>query len=421
MNIVRALFILAIVTAAVLSSECVFIIATIHESSNFQEAYEQASTLIIDNFYHRMNTALWNAKGISTAIALSYFPANWPNVTIANFPSLCESALVLSQATSIAFQPLVSSVDRDSWETYAATWFPLTQQTGRGNQSSDETIDFFDTDRLMKESIFERAFEKKHSAMNVIYTFQNRTSFDAPTDSALLFPNWQMYPLPKSAGNSQLVVSLFDEHSNPVRATALQGMLSRNGSTISSFLFQDTNQSDLAYHHVPRSNIYYPIFDRSNDANAITGSINLQIMWDAMLSGAVLDRKEPMIVVVESSCGGIFSYKVKGSRAYYYGPGELQNKTVNGQFTASPSSYDTFLLLFNEHGMTPMGTNSSCSYKISVYASQAFKDVVSLQTSTHIVSYFNRNICWILIQLFCRQTSTLRVDQIFTGRLCLCH
>lgn len=367
MNVIRAIFILAIVTVAVLSSECVFIIATLNESSNFQEAYESSSKEIIDHFYKQVDNLLWNAKGITTTIGISYQTSNWPNVTISKFPALCESTIALSHASSVSFQPLVSDENRMSWEKYASLFFPLTNQNGPGNRSTDETIDFFSTERSWKEGI---------------YIFDNGTSNDAPLESAILFPIWQMHPLPSNVNDSGIVGALFDDMSNPVRATAIQSMLDRKGSTISSFLFQDTNQSDVAYHHVPRSNLYYPILDLSGDDsnNNTRGSINLQIKWEAVLQGATLDRNETLVVVVDSSCGGTFTYKVQGERAFYFGPGQLQNKTVNGKLVADPSSYEVFLSLFNDHGVVPIDAKSSCSYKITVYASQAFKDVVSLST-----------------------------------------
>ena len=361
MNVARAIFILAIVTVAVLSSECVFIIATINESSNFQEAYETASAEIVDNFYEQVDNLLWNAKGMTTTIGVTYNSARWPNVTINKFPALCESTVALSHASSVIFQPMINDGNRIAWEKYASLFFPLTKQNGRGNLSVDETINFFDADRSWNDGI---------------YHFNNGTSFDAPLESAILFPLWQMYPMPTNASDSNVVGAFFDEMSNPVRATAIQSMLDRKGSAISSFLFHDTNNSDVAYHHIPRSNIYYPIFDSATDNNNTRGLINLQIKWDAMLNGATLDHNETMIVVMNSSCGGAFTYKVQGHRASYFGPGQLQNRSVNGILLSDSSSYDEFLSLFKDHGMTPMDSKSSCSYKISVYASQAFKDVV---------------------------------------------
>jgi hypothetical protein len=359
----RAMFILCIVTVAILSAECVFIIATLNESSNFQEAYEAASVSIINNFYQQMNNALWNARGITNTIGISYSDASWPNVTISNFPTLCESTLVLSQASAITFQPMIHTENRHSWEIYASLFFPLTQQKGRGNQTTDDKVDYFGTNRSWNDGI---------------YRFDNRTAFDNDSNSSIMFPIWQMYPLPKELNQSNMVGSFFDEHSNPVRKYGIQSMMNRNGSAISSFLFQDTNTSDVAFYHAPHSNLYYPIFDGIGDDKRITGSINLQITWDAMLQGTTLDRNETMIVVIKSSCGGEFSYKVQGDRAYYYGQGQLQNVTVNGIFVSAPSSFDSFASLFDEHGVIPLDTNSSCSYRITVYASQAFKDVVCL-------------------------------------------
>jgi hypothetical protein len=186
-----------------------------------------------------------------------------------------------------------------------------------------------------------------------------------------------MYPLPENPSNATLVGTLFDETSNPARANAIDGMTDRNGSTISSFLFQDTNESDVAYYYTPRSNLYYPIFD-GPDGDSVTGSINLQIAWESIFRGAFLERNESIIVVIESSCGGNFSYEIEGENAYYLGAGNMYDPKVNGKFVSNSSSYATFASLFDYHGMAPVNMDTFCSYRITSYASPAFKSYVSL-------------------------------------------
>jgi hypothetical protein len=366
MNVIRGLFILCIITVAVIAAESVFIVATISESTNFQNAYEDVSTKIIERFYEQMNNALWNARGVARGISLSYSGAKWPNVTVDNFDALCESASVLTHASTITFQPMLSLENRNAWENYAAFFFLLwTLTRGQHNLTESDDIDYFDTHRSPSQGI---------------YQFENGVTLDSEVNTSILFPIWQMYPMPKYHSTLALVGRFFDETSNPVRANAIQGMIHRNGSTISSFLFQDTNQSDLAYYVSPRSNLYYPIFDGGldNQKKSLTGSINLQINWESMLQGNSLERNETIVVVMESSCGGNFSYEVQGKQAQFLGQGQLYDKKVNANFVTNSSSFMTFASLFDSHGMAPVDQDTFCSYRITSYASQSFKGVVSL-------------------------------------------
>jgi hypothetical protein len=97
-----------------------------------------------------------------------------------------------------------------------------------------------------------------------------------------------------------------------------------------------------------------------------------------MLQGTALERNETIVVVMESSCGGNFSYEVQGKQAQFLGQGQLHDKKVNANFVTNSSSFMTFASLFDSHGMAPVDQDTFCSYRVTSYASQSFKGVVSL-------------------------------------------
>jgi hypothetical protein len=271
---------------------------------------------------------------------------------------LCESAMVLSHAALISMQPKVSAEAREGWESYAAQRDVPTG--GSAPIPAADSANYFSTNR---------------SVSNGIYQFTNGTAANSNNVGPFLFPVWQTSPtLWPVANDSGLVGILFDESSNPTRASAIQLMTDRKGSEMSAFLFQDTNESDLAYYSVPRSNLYYPIFDEQ--PGSIVGSINLQVLWENMLQGATLDHNKTIIAVLQGSCGGNFSYTIQGMEARFLGQGALYNTKLNAKMDVESSSYASFAALFDNHGMAPLDSNVSCSYRISSYATQEFKDVV---------------------------------------------
>jgi class 3 adenylate cyclase len=58
--------------------------------------------------------------------------------------------------------------------------------------------------------------------------------------------------------------------------------------------------------------------------------------------------------------------------AAFLGAGDLHDDDVDG-YESTASSYASFAAIFDEHGKTPVSPESACNFKISVYATPAFK------------------------------------------------
>lgn len=362
---------------AVISAEVVFIITTQHEYSNFDSAYKEVSSELIQTFYKRIDNALWVAQSVAANIKELSVGEHWPYVFIPSFDSLCEGPLHLSQASVITFSPLIEASKQGEWESFAAMSYPLTRQGGSEEVTGMDNVTYYHTNRTLSDGI---------------YRFDNATSVDADTVRPFFVPIWQMSPSPQTNNTIDLVGILFDEASNRVRGSALDQMMKHTGSAMSSFLFQNNNLTDMAFYQSPRSNLYYPIVNDSVAPRTIVGSIDLQFKWETALQDAVEDYNETIIVVVQNSCGGNYTYQVNGVHAKYLGPGDHHDSTV-GDYVVSSSSYATFASLFDEHGEVQIDIQTACNYRITVYPSTTFQDNVSLfneMVSSPSASHFSK-------------------------------
>jgi hypothetical protein len=369
MNVVRAIVILILLTIAFISSETVFVIATIAQENNFDSAYQDASQELIDGFYAKVENKLWTAQTLSTDLTSSVTD-KWPFVTFSDFEARCAGPRHLSAASSFMFSPLVRRSDLAAWREYAELTYPLQNSSftdayiSHGTHSHDtfgEPVVYHPTGREVEDGI---------------YRFVDAVP---STDLGLAdysFPTWQMAP---SVGNMStgLIGVLFNEMTNVVRAQALESMLLREGSVMSQFLFLDTNGTDFASFAAPRSTIYYPIYDSLNSDRTIVGTLDMEMQWESILGGILDDSKRPLIAVVDNTCGGVYSYEVSGVTASFIGAGDQHDNGVDG-YMSTASSYTSFAAIFDEHGRAPLSSESACNFKISVYATSSFKnDILS--------------------------------------------
>jgi class 3 adenylate cyclase len=392
MNVVRAIVILILLTIAFISSEAVFVIATIAQENNFDSAYSDASQELIDGFYAKVENKLWTAQTLSTDLTSSA-TGKWPFVTFSDFEARCAGPRHLSAASTFTFSPLVRRSDLAAWREYAELTYPpqnskfadsYNPHDGHRHEAFGEPVVYYPTGRDVD---------------NGIYRFIDAA---ASTDLGLAdysFPIWQMAP---SVGNlsTGLIGVLFNEMTNVVRAQALESMLLREGSVMSQFLFLDTNGTDFASFTAPRSTIYYPIYDSLNSDRAVVGTLDMELQWESFLEGILDDFKRPLIAVVDNTCGGVYSYEVSGLNASFIGAGDHHDDDVDG-YTSTASSYASFAAIFDEHGKTPFSSESerACNFKISVYATSAFKNEV-LTTAPDIYRWIVLCVFLTMVMIF---------------------
>jgi class 3 adenylate cyclase len=358
MNILRVIVIMVLLTIAFITGEIVLVIVTIAEEKNFEDGYYKAADQLIESFYEHLDNTLWAARTLSNDISSS--ATEWPYVAFPDFDSKCEGPLHMSGASVVSLSPLVKSELRSLWENFTAT---VTSKFGSefnisaSDGSDDSGISYFPTARSIDQGI---------------YQFQDGKALTLENGSSFLFPTWQVSP---ALGNEEtgLVRTLFEETSNSVRRQALQDLMHRTGSILSNFFFRNTNNTDFASYTTPRSSLYYPIYEKG-DKKLVVASINMELEWKVFLENGIEPTfGNPILAIVENSCGGQFTFNVTGPLAVYGGEGDL-HPSLEVDYSPRETTLEAFADIFNDHGLRPIDLESGCNFKITLHPSSEFKD-----------------------------------------------
>jgi hypothetical protein len=370
MNVVRAMVMLCLLTFAVLSGECVFIISLISEENNFSEAYDDAAKVLTNTLYERISTKVWIAQSFAKELAISGHEggSDWPLTTFSHYAERCSGPLHLSDSSAITFAPFVAASKRESWEEFAMTTYPLTSDSnsminkiGDGNAKdiSDE-VRYHPTSRLASQGIYRFTDGIAETEESVVHGY---------------FPLWQQAPTAIGQNSDELVGTMFNLMSNDARAAGLQSMLKSGGGSISSFLYEDSSGQDYAIFSAPRSAIYAPIhdFNQSSVSSSAMGVVEFEFLWEPLFKDVLKGLDLPIMLVIENRCTGeAFTLQVAGPKVTFVGEGDLRNDDVDG-YTATNSSYEVFESLFLEHAVSPEAETDFCSYRVSYFPTGAFK------------------------------------------------
>jgi hypothetical protein len=364
MNVVRMMVILIILTAATITGEIVFVVTTIGEEWKFKHAYHDVAEALIGAFHTKIKEDLWIARSLATSLAEE--TTGWPNVTFTNYEKQCEGPLHLSRASTITVSPLVEIEQRSLFEAYASEFYPLANPPS--SAYDNDNVTYVVTNRTPSQGIYEFVL--------------GGDAVDAAQGS-IYFPNWQMHP--GSSDEAKLAPGiLFDEASHPVRGLALRQMLERSGSVVSSFLFENKDDVDMAFYEKPRSVIYSPIIDSHG---AILGSVNLQFQWESIFRDVLHKGTHgSIVVVIGNSCDAnrTFSYSVNGANSTFLGAGDFHETNTDSEveYKLQNSTYSSFAELFDGDGSQPIAPLIGCNYRIDVYPSAKFQQSFSTERPT---------------------------------------
>jgi hypothetical protein len=133
----RGFFIGVLIMTAAATSVVVYTVCQRSEQIEFAAQYDNAASKIVEAFEHVVSRAgTMNSIGIQatteglrdphTTTNLSATStskmSNWPFVIIPNFQQRTQTVRLLSEVLYLAIHPLISDVNRDSWEKYVVDY-----------------------------------------------------------------------------------------------------------------------------------------------------------------------------------------------------------------------------------------------------------------------------------------------------------
>ena len=293
-----------------------------------------------------------------TAYALSS-KTSWPNVTVPMFDILVQHAQEQADIQLIAFGPLLSAADQDSWEEYAVDhqdWI-LEAISYRGwnmTLAPIEGIHSFTEEDLHPThhddgGELEEELEEGHSVneeegrllgeketitvTNLRYPHRqterfggqrrlssegegpegdNEAGHDVLGDK--LIPLWQLSPLPLNTSSIGL-----DLVEHPILGHLFEDVIIKRAALLSQtfdshFLIQGEHNEN------PRSSLVQPVFSDFRNNSEVVGFLLAGLNWDSYFYRALPEYSHSVFVDVEESCGSGFSYLVNGTSYQYLGP-----------------------------------------------------------------------------------------------------
>lgn len=361
-NIVRSFVILLLLTIAAIFANGVFVYAFMQEEKEYNERLMQCSLDLIDNFYQKIDSKLSAAQTLSTTFTshIHSTGGQYPFVSIPDFSEQCSVPRQVSEVSTLTYMPLVTQANLVNWNAYASD-FSFIATVNQGEDVVDEEEKF--------------VLPHNRSIEDGIYRLTNGV---AVTDQAgdMHFPIWQSTPLSRNASEV-----MFNHMSNPVREEALLGMFTTAGGSCSNFLLEDSGRTDYAFYSTPRSTMYYPLFEAIHSVD-IVGSIALEFEWELLFAGVMEEEDAPLMVVLESSCGGNVTFEVSGAEVSYMGEGAQYDSSVS----ATEIQASEFILFADQlqQDSSPENRSSVCDFRFVVYPTEEFRQSFLTNTPLYL-------------------------------------
>jgi hypothetical protein len=401
LSVIRVLVISTLLTLAAIVSNITFILVLHKEENQFEDHLNIYAQDILKNFLQELESQYWMADSLSGDITAFANDAGvkFPNVSLPDFGQRCADARRVAAASTIWFAPLVEDYDRAAWEMYASQTFSDVdeessfvdtydphQELGlhlHGGDGAAPYVSYRDTGRSIDQGIFK---------------IQNGSA--VTDDTKYFFPIWQVSTSNETAGSTSTI--MFNQYSETARRQALSEMVSSEGGTsmMTAAFLTKTAESIHDFYVSPTSSLYFPVFDTPADNNnkTIRGALTIEVDWESFFQKALHGLHEPVIVVLENSCGQIYSFEVIEEQVRYLGEGDMHDATIEGPSVNSTfkdfEQIQYFIVeddeddpntspmveeiditneeLQHEDGFVPSG--SVCNYRIFVYPSAQMKD-----------------------------------------------
>ena len=368
MNVVRAIVILTLLTFAVISAETVYIISLISKENAFSDAYTEAANVLSTAMYENFSNKIWIAKTLAHDLGMDAQndDSNWPYTSFHHFADRCRGPLHLSESSTISFSPWVSVANRNSWEEFATLEYA---SIDNGALLPPTSFDLNLTTAMVDDDT--SYHDHKRTIGQGIYRFQDGTAIDQEISKEGYFPVWQQA---FEHSTETDIATMFNLPSNKARMSGIHTMAVVEGTSISTFLYEDSEGQDYAIFATPRSAIYAPIYMSTSNATVeVVGVTEFEFRWERIFAGILNGIDLPMILEVTNTCDErTFSYKVEGKQSRFVGEGKLHDDTVDG-YNQTESSLVAFEELFLQHSYN-MHTNADfCAYQVSYFPSGAFK------------------------------------------------
>lgn len=79
----------------------------------------------------------------------------------------------------------------------------------------------------------------------------------------------------------------------------------------------------------PVSNVFVPYFDSLNQDRNVVGFMSILVRWGLYFENILPHNHDKIVVVLENTCTGSYTYRINGSNVTYLGVGDLHDPSYN--------------------------------------------------------------------------------------------
>ncbi|CAB9498751.1 Receptor-type guanylate cyclase gcy [Seminavis robusta] len=426
----RLLVLGAILLAAVAVSVGVYLLTSKAESDEFENQFDGSSRKILSSFEDIVSKKL--AAIGSLAIQASLYAAaqpnmSWPFVTIKDFGLRAGVTNQLSGALYSQYVPLVHKDQRQDWEDYsvANTWWlaeaqeyektaglhlggrdllqVVTQEghvqetsTTTFTHSSNSTPFFKNSHRALYDFTDEdsQLIDYSSGFPNKIFSYSDQGIPTPVTHDGPYFPSWQASYSFGGGSTVNFDVRMYEAYEPYLLKAVEVGQMAIGGLDTAPPGYANSDDLGTAYyatlvslkegemveyHGDPMSTVYIPIFDdvTNLEARQVVGIIFAVFKWSYYFEDLLPSNFPGLVVVLQNSCAGAFTYKVVGEQVLFLGEGDQHEQYRSTQRPDLVRSVDfqSIIDIGEDDSVLRMKLNQDiCAYELHVYPSQELQD-----------------------------------------------
>lgn len=398
----RLLVFAVLLIAAIAVSLIVYFITANSEEEEYTTQYEGAAKQIAEAFLGVVDIRLpaISALGVATiAHGRDHGDQYWPFVTLSSFQERASTARRQSLSLYVHINPLVELDLREDWENFAAespdaVWM-------------DEGMDYQNSVGLsFVQSVPAPRKHYNRTAPWPIWYYDLDNQVTTDRSKGPYFPTWQQSPIVyngvetnenilanKDGQNSGANIT-FTSESVAISQFIMAppgGMASNTPSTalialIMSIAASQVEEGDEAaaeptyieYQGDPISKVYFPIYDEFDASRKPVAIMLAWIRWASYFENVLPASLEGIVIVLQDSCGGQFTYMINGSEVIPLGTGDLHDTG----FDNLKRSFD-FSTVKNIADGTKFGlalNQEFCPISLDIYPSETFHEIFTTST-----------------------------------------
>jgi hypothetical protein len=376
----RLVVFLATLLAAVGISLAVYFIMSDTERDEYRAQYDESAFTVITSFEDIAGQELAAIGSLSVAATLyarSQPNVTWPFITLNDFQQRADDIRHLSNSLFLSIVPVISEEDRPAWEDYAV------KNTG-----------WLDNSRVYQKEGLGITLQSAEAGgpLDIASGIGDKIYIIGPDGSLVdqssgpYFPLWQDSPHFGTGMIPNFNLAYYSEYAPYIKKsletgdmtlggldTATPGNIHDPDRTTSFFARLVSVEADerLDYLGDPMSSVFVPIFESFDTTEKPSALIYSVFRWATYFEGLLPENTPGVVVVLENTCDGPFTYHVVGEKAEYLGKGDLHDPKFDDMERAVDFARDDGIL----EASLGIGVNQDiCAYRLRVYPSQELHD-----------------------------------------------